>query len=95
MLVLLYCFVKEKACNSFYTNIISVLCSSNRRWKFRAMYELWDRWTVVKDSPLRIHECINLSICFATLLKKGHLPLSALKGVSFTKKELTPYAYIW
>eukprot|EP01060_Flectonema_neradi_P003166 TRINITY_DN12024_c0_g1_i1.p1 TRINITY_DN12024_c0_g1~~TRINITY_DN12024_c0_g1_i1.p1 ORF type:complete len:740 (+),score=126.84 TRINITY_DN12024_c0_g1_i1:35-2221(+) len=84
--VLLHCLTHERIFNPFYVNVLNRLSGTNRRWKFTLMYSYWDRWQAIQeaDTP-NMSEYINLSVCFALLVKNGRCSLAHLKGPSWDK----------
>ena len=93
--VLLHCLSHERIFNRFYFNILNKLSDSNRRWKFTLMYAYWDCWSSIQESDsTNMSQYINISICFALLVKNGKCSLSHMKGASWDNLSIQSSLYM-
>eukprot|EP01039_Chlorochromonas_danica_P002660 gene2660-2904_t len=80
--VLLECCGNEPAYNSFYTELIKMLCEANRQYRMSLQYALWDVFKLLDEEKQYTHQYIlNLGQLVGHLVVSFTLPLAVIRPI--------------
>lgn len=83
--VLIECCAQEKMYNSFYAELIELLCTQNRQFKTTVQFSFWDAFKKFDESfDSNTRRSSNLAKMLAHLVCTFHIPMVVLKPLEIS-----------